>query len=58
MFKPQIYGLALIIFGAILLVISYPTGLSHLNVVLLTGLAFILLGLIVFIWMLKKGERY
>jgi len=51
-------GLALIIIGAILLLLSYPTGLSHVNFVLLTGLTFIVLGLGLYVWQLKRDSKY
>ena len=55
--KPYM-GLALIIIGAILLLLSYPTGLSHVNFVLLTGLTFIVLGLGLYVWQLKRDSKY
>jgi hypothetical protein len=51
-------GVALILFGAILLMVSYFTGLSHLNFVLHTGLFFIALGIILHVWLLKRQEKY
>ena len=56
--KISYWGVALILFGAILLVISYFTGLSHLNFVLHTGLIFVILGIILHVWMLKRQEKY
>ena len=52
------WGVALILFGAILLVVSYFTGLSHFNFVLHTGLIFVTLGIILHVWLLKRREKY
>ena len=51
-------GVALILVGAILLMASYFTGLSHLNIVLQTGLLLVTLGIILHVWLLKRREKY
>ncbi len=51
-------GVALILIGAILLATSYFTGLSHLNIVLWTGLLFVTLGIVLHVWLLKRREKY
>jgi len=50
-------GLALILFGAILLIVCY---LFHCqsNGELLTGLALVVTGFILHIWLQKHGEKY
>ena len=52
------WGVTLILFGAILLLVSYFTGLSHLNIVLHIGLLFVTLGIILHVWLLKRQEKY
>ena len=52
------YGLALTFVGVSLLAVSYPTGLSHFNTILLLGLLLVVIGIVVHVWMLKKAEKY
>ena len=53
----QYGGLALIVIGAILLVVCYAAHCQS-NGELLTGLAFVVLGFIMHIWLQKHGEKY
>ncbi len=50
-------GLALILIGAILLVVCYVAKCES-NAELLIGLMFIVLGFILHIWQQKRGEKY
>ena len=51
-------GVALVLAGALLLLVSYFTGLTRYNLVLLTGLIFIVLGTVLHVRQQKKGEKY
>ena len=51
-------GVALILVGALLLIVSYIAGWTSSNLVLLTGLIFIILGAVQHIRQQKKGEKY
>ena len=50
-------GLALIAFGAILLMVCYVARWQS-NAELLTGLMLILLGFVLHVWLQKHGEKY
>ena len=50
-------GLALILIGAILLVVCYVAKCES-NAELLIGLMFIVFGFILHIWQQKRGEKY
>ena len=51
-------GVALVFAGALLLLVSYLTGLTRYNLVLLTGLIFIVLGAVLHVRQQKRGEKY
>ncbi|SEA67649.1 hypothetical protein SAMN05216462_2126 [Xylanibacter ruminicola] len=51
-------GVALVLAGALLLLVSYFTGLTRYNLVLLTGLIFIVLGAVLHVRQQKQGEKY
>ena len=51
-------GVALVLAGALLLLVSYLTGLTRYNLVLLTGLIFIVLGAVLHVRQQKRGEKY
>ncbi len=50
-------GLALILIGAILLLLHYLSWLSG-NVVLIVGLVLIICGIILHVWLYKHKEKY
>ena len=52
-----LWGLALILLGAILLVVCYVAHWQS-NAELLTGLGLVVLGFILHIWLQKHGEKY
>ena len=51
-------GLALTTVGVVLLVVSFLTRLSHFNFLLLTALMFVVGGIVLHIWLLKRQEKY
>lgn len=51
-------GMALVVAGAILLLVSYPTGWKDSNVVLLTGWGMTATGLLLHVWLQKRGRKY
>ena len=51
-------GVALVIIGALLLMVGYIAGWTSSNLVLLTGLIIIVLGAVLHIKQLKKSEKY
>ena len=51
-------GVALILLGALLLIVSYFAGFTSSNLVLLLGLILIILGAFMHIKHLKNGEKY
>ena len=51
-------GVALIVIGALLLLVSSLAGWTSSNLVLLGGLVLIVAGVIVHVRMIKKGEKY
>ena len=51
-------GVALVIAGALLLIVSYLAGFTRYNLVLLTGLIIIILGAVLHVRQQKKGEKY
>ena len=51
-------GVALVLAGALLLLFSYLTGFTRYNLVLLTGLIFIVLGAVLHVRQQKRGEKY
>ena len=55
----KIYGgLALVLAGAILLMVAYLVGWTSSNLVLLGGLLLIILGAILHVLAQKQGEKY
>jgi membrane-bound ClpP family serine protease len=51
-------GVALVITGALLLIVSYLAGFTRYNLVLLTGLIIIILGAVLHVRQQKRGEKY
>jgi membrane-bound ClpP family serine protease len=51
-------GVALVIIGALLLMVGYIAGWTSCNLVLLTGLIIIVLGAVLHIKQQKKSEKY
>ena len=51
-------GVALVLAGALLLIVSYLAGFTRYNLVLLTGLIIIVLGAVLHVRHQKKGEKY
>ena len=51
-------GLALVLTGAIFLIVSYLLGWTTSNYVLLGGLLIIIIGVYCHVRRLKKGEKY
>jgi uncharacterized membrane protein len=51
-------GVALIFFGALLLMVGYMAGWTSSNLVLLVGLILIILGAVLHIKHQKKNEKY
>jgi len=54
----QYGGLALVIAGALLLIVSKIVGWTSSNLVLLTGLVLIILGIILHVKSIKSAEKY
>ncbi len=54
----QYLGVALVVAGALLLIASYLMGWTDSNIVLLTGLIVIVLGVALHVKQQKKGEKY
>ena len=54
----QYMGIALVVAGALLLMVSYLTGWSSSNLVLLIGLIIIILGVVWHVKYIKSGEKY
>jgi hypothetical protein len=51
-------GVALVIAGALLLIVSKIVGWTSSNLVLLTGLVLIILGIILHVKSIKSAEKY
>ena len=51
-------GVALVLAGALLLIVSYLSGFTRYNLVLLTGLIIIILGVVLHIRSQKRDEKY
>ena len=51
-------GVALVLTGALLLIVSYLAGFTRYNLVLLTGLIIIILGAVMHVRSQKKGGKY
>ena len=54
----QYIGIALVVAGALLLIVSYIAGWTSSNIVLLTGLIIIILGIVWHVKYLKSAEKY
>ena len=50
--------MALVVAGALLLIIAYVAGWTSSNWVLLTGLIIIILGIIMHVRQAKRGQKY
>ena len=51
-------GIALVVAGALLLIVSYIAGWTSSNLVLLTGLILIILGVVWHVKRIKSAEKY
>ena len=51
-------GVALVLAGALLLIVSFLAGFTRYNLVLLTGLIIIILGAVLHVRHQKKGDKY
>ena len=51
-------GVALVVIGALLLIVGYALGWTSSNLVLLAGLIIIVLGAFVHVRTLKNGQKY
>jgi membrane-bound ClpP family serine protease len=51
-------GVALVLAGALLLIVSFLVGFTRYNLVLLTGLIIIVLGAVLHVRQQKRGEKY
>ena len=54
----QLIGVALVIIGALFLIIAYLAGWTSSNIVLLIGLIIIIIGVITHVKLAKSGEKY
>ena len=54
----QLTGVALVLAGALFLIVSYLAGWTSSNIVLLCGLLIILIGVIMHVKLAKSGEKY
>ena len=54
----QYIGIALVVAGALLLIVSYIAGWTSSNIVLLTGLIIIILGVVWYVKYIKSTEKY
>ena len=54
----QLIGVALVSAGALLLIVSFLTGLTSSNFVLLGCLLLIIIGIILHVKLAKSGEKY
>ena len=51
-------GVALVIIGALFLIVAYLVGWTSSNLILLRGLIIIVLGIILHVKLTKSGEKY
>ena len=56
--RKQLIGVALVIAGALFLIVAFLAGWTSSNLVLLWGLFVILIGLILHVKYAKAGEKY
>ena len=54
----QLIGVALVIIGALFLMIAYLVGWTSSNLVLLGSLLIIIIGVILYVKLTKSGEKY
>ena len=54
----QLIGVALVIIGALFLIVAYLAGWTSSNLVLLIGLIIIIIGIIMHVKLAKSGEKY
>ena len=54
----QLTGVALVIIGALFLIIAYMVGWTASNIVLLIGLIIIIIGILMHVKLVKSGEKY
>ncbi len=54
----QYIGIALVVAGALLLIVSYIAGWTSSNLVLLAGLIIIILGVFLHVQHIKSEEKY
>ena len=54
----QLTGVALVIIGALFLIIAYLVGWTSSNIVLLIGLIIIIIGIIMHVKLAKSGGKY
>ena len=54
----QLTGVALVIIGALFLILAYLVGWTSSNIVLLIGLIIIIIGIIMHVKLAKSGEKY
>ena len=54
----QLTGVALVIIGALFLIVAYLVGWTGSNIVLLISLIIIIIGVILHIKLAKLGEKY
>ena len=54
----QLTGVALVIIGALFLILAYLAGWTSSNLVLLGGLLIIIIGIILHVKLTKSGQKY
>ena len=54
----QLIGVALVMAGALFLIVAYLAGWTSSNLVLLLGLLIIIIGVILHVKLAKSGEKY
>jgi hypothetical protein len=54
----QLIGVALVIIGALFLIVAYLLGWTSSNLVLLSALLVIIIGVILHVKLTKSGEKY
>jgi len=54
----QLTGVALVIIGALFLIVAYLAGGTSSNIVLLIALIIIIIGVIMHVKLAKSGEKY
>ena len=54
----SLIGVALVLAGALFLIVAYMAGWTSSNWILLTGLIIIILGIFLYVRQQKKGEKY